>query len=134
MPVAIESQTTGYAAPTALALVPTPEVRLIGFSDTPSVDKLVTDLRSLGFASRTAHLEAHPPIEKDYVVIDISEGTHPLFGGSTGWQLVRHFLDHGARVVVVADPGCVVPKDIDGRAGVSRGIRVPTNLLRRWFS
>ena len=121
MPVAIESQTYGDAAPVASAPLPTPQVRLIGFSDRDFVDKLINDLRNLGFDGRTAYLDLAPAIEKDRVVIDISEATHPLFGGSTGWQLVRHFLHQGARVVVVADPGCVVPEDIAGRAAVHKG-------------
>jgi hypothetical protein len=120
MPIAFEGQTRGDPVRVASAPQSTPQVRLIGFRDGDFLDKLINDLRNLGFDGRTAYLDVDPAVEKHPVVIDISEA-HPLFGGSTGWQLVRHFLSQGARVVVVANPGCVIPEDIAGRAGVFMG-------------
>jgi hypothetical protein len=122
VPAATKTRITRGDVPTSPApAFPTPPVRLIGFSDPDFVVDLIDNLRNLGFDGRMTFLAVNPAAETDPVVIDISEATHPLFGGPTGWQLVRHFLGLGARVVVVTDPACAVPEDIPAEVGVFKG-------------
>lgn len=45
------------------------------------------------------------------LVIDI-RSHHPIMGGSTGWQVVRHLVHSGHRVIAVIDSPAIAPTDL----------------------
>jgi hypothetical protein len=84
-------------------------VAVVGFRPSETA-AIIETLRASGCACSDGLDNSEQPQE---IVFDI-RSHHPIMGGATGWEVVRHLLHSGHRLVAVMDPSGQHPSDLQG--------------------